>query len=185
MPQSIGQFSKFCNKTIKDGVAPVPVFKRWIPEENIQLHVGLLHASPIMLVAMIALTVAAIIGGIIFSRPQMQPFPPATSSVRLEPEAKPNSPVYSPYAPTLTIVSDAIRAIEAQVNLMNRNIRRHRFAIDVEPYHVGLDRTFDELNGETGGIGDWVEWENDDARTDSAESDELLPKVLPSVELSG
>jgi hypothetical protein len=82
--QSIGHFSKFCNETIEDGVDATPLTRRWPTSQVVFMQPVMSGLSPAMLSTTVFCTIAAVLLGIIFSRPQMQAFPPFISNVRLE-----------------------------------------------------------------------------------------------------
>ena len=141
--------------------------------------------SPLMLSIILATTVGAIIGGAIFSRPQMQPFPPATSIVRTEPQFVSQILKGNVYVPSSSISKGTIRTLEAHVTMTTKTLDY------LEPYsdrqyhairpnnisHGANDEYLGILEDETLGTTTEMGWLTTDWSISSEASSEILPKV--------
>ena len=83
-PQSIGRYSKYCNRTIEHGVDPTPLFRRWLSTTKASVEYHTLVISPISFTTAVVCTTAGVLLGMVFSRPRSQPFRPLISNVRME-----------------------------------------------------------------------------------------------------
>ena len=171
--QSIGQFSKFCNETIEDGVDATPLPRRWLTSPMVFLQPVVLGLPPAILSTTVVCTIAAVLLGVIFSRPQMRVFPPFISNVRLE------VPIYLPgfkcvrHVSGPKVTAETIRLLEMEIAKRGAEFARFdRPVEDLVDFCSVSDGDFDE-----GLIMEEVQQEDADSKRTSDDSGEILPKV--------
>ena len=179
--QSIGQFSKFCNETIEDGVDATPLPRRWLTSRMVFVQPVVLGLPPAILSTTVVCTIAAVLLGVIFSRPQMRVFPPFISNVRLE------VPTYLPgfkcvrHVSGPKVTAETIRLLEMEIAKRGAEFARFdRPVEDLVDFCSVSDRDFDE-----GLIVEEVQQEDADSKVPSDGSSEVLPRVHMDENLRG
>ena len=171
--QSIGHFSKLCNETIEDGVDATPLTRRWPISKMVSVQPVISGLSPTMLSTTVVCTIAAVLLGVIFSRPQMQAFRPLISNVRLE------APIWLPgfkcvrHSPESKVTVETIRLLEMEI--VKRGAEFARFGRPVEDLADFRSVTDGDVVEEL--VLDEVREEDGDPKAMSDGSSEVLPRV--------
>lgn len=174
--QSIGYFSNYCNSTIEVGIETTPLLRRIVKRATRITTSGLLsEMSPLVLAGTVFCSITAVLLGLIFTRPRMQPFATLISNVRLELTKWIPGVRCIRCAPGSRVTAETLLLLEEELCKKQKELfGTSHWTGDLADYII-LSEYTEEFNGEW--LCDGSVEEDPGPSVLSSASEEMLPKV--------